>query len=74
MEPKNEENENRKIDLIIKLLGLIATQSEFSKMNQQDQIVQMDKMRFRNKEIASLYGIKPQQVNNALLRKKKRKK
>lgn len=73
-EEKNKENVCDKLDLIIKLLGIIATQGDLRKKNQQDQIVILYKMGFRNKDIANIFGIKAQQVNNAVLRHKKRKK
>lgn len=72
MAKDNKEKASRKLDLIIKLLGVIATQGDLSKKTQQEQVVILYKMGFRNKDIASIFGIKAQQVNNALLRNKKR--
>lgn len=69
----SKEEMGYKLDLIIKLLGTIATQEGLSKKTQQEQIVVLYKMGFRNKDIADIFGIKPQQVNNALLRYKKKK-
>lgn len=63
----------QKLDLVIKLLGIIATQADLSKKLQREQIVTLDKYGFRNKDIANIFGIKAQQVNNALLSNKKRK-
>ncbi|MFA5388316.1 MAG: hypothetical protein WC312_00995 [Candidatus Omnitrophota bacterium] len=63
----------QKLDLVIKLLGIIATQADLSKKLQREQIVILDKHGFRNKDIANIFGIKAQQVNNALLGNKKRK-
>lgn len=68
-----KEEVSEKLDKIIKLLGAIATQADLSKKTQQEQVVTLYKMGFRNKDIAMIFGIKAQQVNNALLRHKKRK-
>lgn len=70
---KNKEEISEKLDIIIKLLGLMATQADLSKKTQQEQVVILYKMGFRNKDIAAIFSIKAQQVNNALLRHKKRK-
>lgn len=71
---KNDSELDNKLDLIIKLLGVIATQGDFPQKKQEAQIVEFYKMGFRNKDISCVLGIRPQQVNNAILKTKKRKK
>ncbi|MBI4170120.1 MAG: hypothetical protein HY514_00355 [Candidatus Aenigmarchaeota archaeon] len=55
----------RQIDLSTKLLGVIATDKDFSSHTQEQQIAILGKLGFRNKELSEIFGIKPQQVNNA---------
>lgn len=64
---------SNKFDLVIKLLGIIAAEKDFASMTQEHQIVSLYKRGFRNKEISNIFGIKPQQVNNAVLKAKKKK-
>jgi len=69
-----EEEVVDKLDVIIKLLGVIATVKDFASLTQGDQIVHMNKIGLRNKDIASILGIKHQQVTNALRNIGKKKK
>jgi len=62
---------SEKLDVIIKLLAVIATEKDFQSCTQSQQILYMNKIRLRNKDISNIFGIKPQQVNNALLKAKK---
>ncbi len=60
----------RQLDLVSKLLLIIATDKDFSSHTQEHQIAILGKYGFRNKELASLFAIKPQQVNNAFRKAK----
>ena len=55
----------RQLELMTKLLALIATDKDFASHTQEHQLAILGKIGFRNKELATLFGIKPQQVNNA---------
>jgi hypothetical protein len=63
-----------KLNLTIKLLGVIATEKDFSSLTQGHQIVHLNRIGLRNKDIASVFGIKDQQVTNALRAARKKKK
>jgi DNA-binding CsgD family transcriptional regulator len=56
----------RQMELITKLLLIIATDKDFSAHTQEHQIAILGKLGFRNKELAETFGITRQQVNNAL--------
>lgn len=63
-----------KLDVIMRLLGLAVTQKDLPSLSQGDQIILMNKAGLRNKDIAGIFGIKSQQVTNALSKAKKKKK
>lgn len=56
----------RQLQLMTKLLLVIATDKDFSAHTQEHQIAILGKLGFRNKELAETFGITPQQANNAL--------
>ncbi|MDD5542281.1 MAG: hypothetical protein PHX83_03835 [Acidobacteriia bacterium] len=64
---------NRHLDLMTKLLAITVTDKDFSSHTQEHQIAILGQMGFRNKELASFFGIKPQQVNNAFRKYKIRR-
>lgn len=64
---------SRQLELITKLLVVIATDQDFSSHTQEHQIAILGKLGFRNSELANLFAIKPQQVNNAFRKYKEKK-
>jgi len=63
-----------KLDVLIALVFVNMSIEKYAQKTKKQQIVELYKMGLRNKIIASLFGIKPQQVNNAILEYKKRNK
>lgn len=55
----------RQQELTTKLLAVIATDKDFASHTQEQQIALLGKLGFRNVELSSIFGVKPQQVNNA---------
>jgi hypothetical protein len=55
----------RQQELVTKLLAIIATDKDFASHTQERQIALLGKMGFRNSELSNIFGVKPQQVNNA---------
>lgn len=55
----------RQQELSTKLLAIIATDKDFPSHTQEQQIALLGKMGFRNVELSNIFGVKPQQVNNA---------
>lgn len=60
----------RQLELVTKLLLVIATDKDFASHTQEHQISILGKLGFRNKELVNIFAIKPQQVNNAFRRYK----
>ncbi len=56
---------SRQLDLIMKLLAVIATDKDFSSYTQEHQIALLGKMGFRNIEVADLIGVKRPNVAKA---------
>ncbi len=73
MENKENKGEREHLNIIIKLLGLLLTQKDFSSKSQQEQIYTMKKVGLRNIDIASILGISSQQVVVSIKRISKRK-
>ena len=63
----------RQLELITRLLTIIATDKDFPSHTQGHQIAILGKLGFRNIELADLFGITPQQANNALRKYKGKK-
>jgi hypothetical protein len=56
---------SRQLDLIMKLLAVIATDKDFSSYTQEHQIALLGRMGFRNIEVADLMGVKRPNVAKA---------
>jgi hypothetical protein len=56
---------SRQLDLIMKLLAVIATDKDFSSYTQEHQIAFLGRMGFRNIEVAELMGVKRPNVAKA---------
>ena len=63
----------RQLELITRLLTIIATDKDFPSDTPGHQIAILGKLGFRNIELADLFGITPQQANNALRKYKGKK-
>ncbi len=61
----------RQLELIAKLILVNSIDKDFASHTQEQQIAMLGKIGFRNIEIANIFGIKRQQVNNAFRKSKK---
>jgi len=60
----------RQIQLAIKLLAIIATDKEFSNHTKERKITALGKLGFRQSELAEIFGVTLQYINNVFRKSK----